>query len=77
VFIGPSSRTIALLGEKTSARREAVAAGLPVVPGTLDTLAEPDQIAREADKLGYPVMLKAAAGGGGKGLRLVASPQEL
>jgi len=76
VFIGPRSETIALMGEKTSARREAVAAGVPVVPGTLETVGE-EEAAREAERIGYPVMLKAAAGGGGKGLRLVASPGEL
>jgi len=77
VFIGPRSETIALMGEKTSARREAVAAGIPVVPGTLEPLADERELAREAERIGYPVMLKAAAGGGGKGLRLVASPAEL
>jgi acetyl-CoA carboxylase biotin carboxylase subunit len=77
VFIGPRSETIALMGEKTAARREAVAAGLPVVPGTLEPLADEETIAREAAGLGFPIMLKAAAGGGGKGLRLVESPDEL
>jgi len=77
VFVGPGSETIALMGEKTSARREAVNAGVPVVPGTLQKAADFDQIASEAAKLGYPVMLKAAAGGGGKGLRLVGSADEL
>jgi len=72
VFIGPRSETIALMGEKTSARREAKAAGVPVVPGTLEPTLDEAEIAREAEALGYPVMLKAAAGGGGKGLRLVA-----
>ncbi len=77
VFIGPRSGTIALMGEKTSARREAVAAGVPVVPGTLEPIADEGVLAREAERIGYPVMLKAAAGGGGKGLRLVATPAEL
>jgi len=77
VFIGPRSETIALMGEKTSARREAKAAGVPVVPGTLEPIADEADIAREAEALGYPVMLKAAAGGGGKGLRLVAGHGEL
>jgi acetyl-CoA carboxylase biotin carboxylase subunit len=77
VFVGPKSDTIALMGEKTSARREAVAAGVPVVPGTLEKIRDLDRIAGEAAKLGYPVMLKAAAGGGGKGLRLVDSADEL
>ena len=76
-FIGPRSETIALMGEKTSARREAVAAGVPVVPGTLEPIADEGTLAREADRIGYPVMLKAAAGGGGKGLRLVAAPRDL
>jgi acetyl/propionyl-CoA carboxylase alpha subunit len=77
VFIGPRSETIALMGEKTSARRLAVAAGLPVVPGTLEPLADDAAIRREVERIGFPVMLKAAAGGGGKGLRLVASAAEL
>ena len=76
-FIGPRSETIALMGEKTSARREALAAGLPVVPGTLEPMADDAAIAREAGRIGFPLMLKAAAGGGGKGLRLVAGPGEL
>ena len=77
VFIGPRSETIALMGEKTAARREAVAAGVPVVPGTLEPLAEASSIAREAERIGYPIMLKAAAGGGGKGLRHVNSVADL
>jgi acetyl-CoA carboxylase biotin carboxylase subunit len=77
VFIGPRSETIALMGEKTAARREAVAAGLPVVPGTLEPLSDEVALAREAAGIGYPVMLKAAAGGGGKGMRLVGSAGEL
>jgi acetyl-CoA carboxylase biotin carboxylase subunit len=77
VFVGPRSETIALMGEKTSARREASAAGVPVVPGTLEPVVSLERIAAEAERLGYPVMLKAAAGGGGKGLRLVASKAEL
>jgi acetyl-CoA carboxylase biotin carboxylase subunit len=71
VFIGPRSETIHLMGEKTSARREAVAAGVPVVPGTLEPIDDPADLRREAERIGFPVMLKAAAGGGGKGLRLV------
>lgn len=77
VFIGPRSETIAALGEKTSARRLAVEAGLPVVPGTLHAVATPEQARLEAERLGLPVMLKAASGGGGKGLRLVRDPAEL
>ncbi len=76
-FIGPRSETIALMGEKTAARREAVAAGVPVVPGTLEPLADEDTIAREAARIGFPIMLKATAGGGGKGMRLVEAAEEL
>jgi len=76
-FIGPRSETIALMGEKTSARRLAVAAGLAVVPGTLEPLADDASILREAQRIGFPLMLKAAAGGGGKGLRRVRSAADL
>jgi acetyl-CoA carboxylase, biotin carboxylase subunit len=76
-FIGPRSETIALMGEKTSARRAALAAGVPVVPGTLEPVVGAEAIRREAERIGYPLMLKAAAGGGGKGLRLVLQPEDL
>jgi acetyl-CoA carboxylase biotin carboxylase subunit len=76
-FIGPRSETITLLGEKTSARRTAVEAGVPIVPGTLEAIADPKALLREAERLGFPVMLKAAAGGGGKGLRLVSASADL
>src|SRR5262245_4289929 len=76
-FIGPRSDTIALRGEQTSARRLAVEAGVPVVPGSLEPLADAAAVRIWADRVGYPVMLKAAAGGGGKGLRLVQRPQDL
>ena len=76
-FIGPRSETIALMGEKTSARRLAVEAGVPVVPGTMAAAADAAALAREADRIGFPVMLKAAAGGGGKGLRLVGTREDL
>jgi acetyl-CoA carboxylase biotin carboxylase subunit len=77
VFIGPRSETIALMGEKTSARRVAVAAGVSVVPGTLAPVADILALRREAARIGFPLMLKAAAGGGGKGLRLVAKAADL
>ena len=76
-FIGPRSETITLMGEKTSARRAASAAGVPVVPGTLEPVVGADAIKREAGRIGFPLMLKAAAGGGGKGLRRVEGPQDL
>jgi acetyl-CoA carboxylase biotin carboxylase subunit len=77
VFIGPRSETIAQMGEKTSARRAATEAGVPVVPGTLDPLPDDAAIRAAAAKVGLPVMLKAAAGGGGKGLRLVEREADL
>jgi acetyl-CoA carboxylase biotin carboxylase subunit len=77
VFIGPRSETISLMGEKTSARRVAVEAGVPVVPGTMEPVADLVTIRSEAERIGFPIMLKAAAGGGGKGLRFVATPEEL
>jgi hypothetical protein len=65
------------MGEKTSARRVAVLAGVPVVPGALHPLADNEAILVEAERIGFPLMLKAAAGGGGKGLRLVHKAEDL
>ena len=77
VFIGPSPEAMELMGSKTSARRAAEAAGAPVVPGTNHPLESVEQARETAARVGYPVMLKAAAGGGGKGMRLVADETEL
>ncbi len=77
VFIGPSPESMELMGSKTSARRAAEAAGVPVVPGTNTPLESLDEARETAARVGYPVMLKAAAGGGGKGMRLVASDAEM
>ena len=77
VFIGPTPEAMDLMGSKTSARRAAVAAGAPVVPGTTEALTSIEDARETAERVGYPVMLKAAAGGGGKGMRLVASESEL
>ena len=77
VFIGPSPEAMRVMGEKTSARRAAAAAGVACVPGTTEPLASPDEARAAAAGFGYPVMLKAAAGGGGKGMRLVRSEGEL
>ncbi|MGE0484080.1 MAG: acetyl-CoA carboxylase biotin carboxylase subunit [Gammaproteobacteria bacterium] len=76
-FIGPSGDAIRLLGDKVEARRVAAAAGVPVVPGSdgrLDALADATTL---ADRIGYPVMIKAAAGGGGRGIRIVHDAEEL
>src|SRR5205085_1287482 len=77
VFIGPPPGAIELMGAKTNARRAAAEAGAPVVPGTTAPLASLEEARATAAELGYPVMLKAAAGGGGKGMRLVAAEEEL
>jgi acetyl-CoA carboxylase biotin carboxylase subunit len=76
-FIGPPAEAMELMGSKTSARRVAISAGVPVVPGTTTPLHSLDEARETAAQLGYPVMFKAAAGGGGKGMRLVLSETEL
>jgi acetyl-CoA carboxylase, biotin carboxylase subunit len=76
-FIGPPPAAIEAMGSKTSARRAAVDAGVPIVPGTVEPLNSFPEAQSAAAQFGYPVMLKASAGGGGKGMRLVASPSEL
>jgi acetyl-CoA carboxylase biotin carboxylase subunit len=77
VFVGPPGNVQRSLGEKTQARRLAQGAGVPVAQGTAEPLRDLDDARREAARIGYPVMLKAAGGGGGKGLRAVASVDEL
>jgi acetyl-CoA carboxylase biotin carboxylase subunit len=76
-FIGPGFEAMEVMGSKTSARRAAVAAGVPVVPGTTESLSSYAAARTTAAQFGYPVMLKAAAGGGGKGMRQVAQESEL
>jgi acetyl-CoA carboxylase biotin carboxylase subunit len=77
VWIGPPAEAIAAMGSKTSARTLAVANGVPVVPGTTEPLADAKEAEKVASKFGYPILLKAAAGGGGKGMRVVSGPKEL
>jgi len=77
VFIGPPAESIEAMGSKTAARQLAIAAGVPVVPGTTEALRDADEAKVIADTFGYPVLLKAAAGGGGKGMRVVRSAHEL
>jgi acetyl-CoA carboxylase, biotin carboxylase subunit len=77
VFIGPPARVIRELGDKTAARRTVLQSGVPVIPGMTKPEADPQAIAREAAEIGYPVLIKAAAGGGGKGMRVVTSPREI
>ncbi len=77
VFIGPPAEAIAALGSKTAARTLAVANDVPVVPGTTEAIETAEDAIKIAEQYGYPVLLKAAAGGGGKGMRVVRSADEL
>ncbi|HET6669942.1 MAG TPA: biotin carboxylase N-terminal domain-containing protein, partial [Pyrinomonadaceae bacterium] len=77
IFIGPEAAAMEVMGSKTSARQAAVSAGVAVVPGTVEALTSYADASTTAEKFGYPVMLKASAGGGGKGMRLVTTPAEL
>src|SRR3712207_695440 len=77
VFVGPPAEAIEAMGSKTAARQLAIRAGTPVVPGTTEALRDADEAARTAESFGYPVLLKAAAGGGGKGMRVVRDPSEI
>jgi acetyl-CoA carboxylase biotin carboxylase subunit len=76
-FIGPSSQSIESMGSKTAARKLAAAVGAPVVPGTDAAITSTQQAKRVAAEIGYPVLIKAAAGGGGKGMRRVETEKEL
>ena len=76
-FIGPKAETMRMLGDKASARRVAVAAGVPVIPATEVLPEDMGEVRRMADEVGYPFMLKASWGGGGRGMRPVMSADEL
>ncbi|MDR0719919.1 MAG: acetyl-CoA carboxylase biotin carboxylase subunit [Treponema sp.] len=76
-FIGPDSSTIQLLGDKVIARKTAEQYGLPVTPGTKEAVSSAEEALEACKKIGYPAIIKAAAGGGGKGMRTVRSPGEL
>lgn len=77
VFIGPPSGPMELMGEKTSARRKMSEAGVPIIPGTLESIGDEDTLKAKAREIGFPLLLKASAGGGGKGLRLVSREADL
>jgi acetyl-CoA carboxylase biotin carboxylase subunit len=76
-FIGPSPDMLRLMGEKEHARREMAAAGLPVVPGSDGIVGDADAATSEAARIGYPLIIKASAGGGGRGMRIVRHKGEL
>jgi len=77
VWIGPPAEAIAAMGSKTAARTLAIAHGVPVVPGTTEALTDLESAERIAGEFGYPILLKAAAGGGGKGMRVVKGGDDL
>lgn len=77
VFVGPPAEVIEKMGSKVQSRRIMEAAGVPVVPGTVDPITDPELVKALAAKFGYPVAIKASAGGGGRGLRVVHKEQEL
>jgi acetyl-CoA carboxylase biotin carboxylase subunit len=76
-FIGPKPESIALLGDKVTAREMARKAGLPMLPGTTGTVASLAEAEKEAKRIGYPVILKATAGGGGRGIQIVHNQEKL
>ncbi|HSV95390.1 MAG TPA: acetyl-CoA carboxylase biotin carboxylase subunit [Spirochaetota bacterium] len=77
IFIGPSSRVIELMGNKIIARKTVAEAGAPVVPGTVDEVKDIELAKKISSEIGYPVIIKAAAGGGGIGMRIANNPEEL
>src|SRR5437660_6113629 len=77
IFVGPPAKAQRAMGEKTAARRTAQAAGVPIVPGAMTDEGDDTVFVETAEQLGYPVLLKAAAGGGGKGIRFVRDPKDL
>jgi acetyl-CoA carboxylase biotin carboxylase subunit len=77
IFVGPSADTIDRMGDKVAARQAAMAAGVPVVPGSRGRIDTVDDAVKVAAEIGYPVMIKAAAGGGGKGIRISQNEDEL
>ncbi|MCC6671900.1 MAG: acetyl-CoA carboxylase biotin carboxylase subunit [Planctomycetes bacterium] len=77
VFLGPAPRAIAAMGDKVEARKLAAAAGVPLVPGLRQEARSDAELVEQAQKVGFPVMLKAAAGGGGKGIRIVHHEKDL
>lgn len=76
-FIGPSAEHIELMGDKVQARKTMGEAGMPIVPGVTEPVPTAQEAARLAEKIGYPVAVKAAAGGGGRGMRIARSPVEI
>ncbi len=77
IFVGPDPEVIELLGDKIRAKRSAQELGIPVIPGSAGSVSDADEALSAAAEIGYPMIVKAAAGGGGKGMRIVRSGNEL
>ena len=77
IFIGPTAETMEAMGDKIAARKRMMAAGVPVVPGTTEPLRNADEALRICKEIGFPVMVKASMGGGGKGMRLIHNESEV
>jgi acetyl-CoA carboxylase, biotin carboxylase subunit len=76
-FIGPEARAIETMGDKATARKTMIEAGVPVVPGSKGVISDPQEAIEVAKQIGFPVMIKASAGGGGKGMRIAQSEHDL
>lgn len=76
-FIGPSAENMRLMGDKITARQTVTAAGVPILPGTNESIETKEEAQRIAEQIGYPVIIKASAGGGGRGMKIVHSPASL
>lgn len=77
IFIGPTAYAINTMGDKITARRKMQSANVPVVPGTIDPITDIDEAVKTINQIGLPVMIKASAGGGGKGMRLVTEEKDI
>ena len=77
IFVGPSPEAMERLGDKVAAKENAIAAGLPIIQDSREPLVSVEIARKEADRIGYPLMMKAAAGGGGRGMRVIRHPDEL
>ncbi len=77
VFIGPTAHAIEIMGDKLASKRAVAEYKVPMVPGTPGAVSDPDEALRLAKEIGYPVLIKASAGGGGKGMRVVERPEDL
>lgn len=77
IFVGPSAESISGMGDKITARRTIIKAGVPVVPGTTDPIVKEEEAVKVIREIGLPVMIKASAGGGGKGMRLVKNEEDI